>query len=178
MKQYIYGNRLGHLIFDLDITARHLREALNITAHIAFRGGIILFFNRNPQTGHMVEQMAKECGEFAHTRFWRGGTFTNSKVQFGAVTRLPDLNIFFNTLNDVLAQHTAIRDSAKMDIPTIGIVDSNCNPNLITWPVPGNDDSPAAIELYCKLFKNAIMVGKAKRKEVLAEQEKAENEQK
>lgn len=167
MRSYFYGSRLGHIIFDLDKTTQHLREALNITAHVAFRDGVILFFHRNPQTAHMVESMATQCGEYAHTRFWRGGAFTNSKVQFGAVTRLPDLCIFFNTLNDVLLPHTAVRDAAKMNIPTIGIVDSNCNPNLITWPVPGNDDSPASIELYCKLFKEAIMRGKQKRKEVL-----------
>ncbi|XP_063701837.1 small ribosomal subunit protein uS2m [Culicoides brevitarsis] len=178
MRPYLFGSRLGHLIFDLDQTARHLREALNITAHIAFRGGIIVFFNRNPQTGHMVEKMALECGEYAHTRYWRGGAFTNSDVQFKAVTRLPDLCVFFNTLNDVLAQHTAVRDSAKMNIPTIGIVDTNCNPNLITYPVPGNDDSPAAIELYCKLFKNAVLVGKAKRKLALEAQEKMEQDAK
>lgn len=172
MKRYIYGNRMGHLIFDLDVTAEHLRQALNITAHVAFRGGIILFFNRNPQSAHMVERMAMECGEYSHTKYWRGGSFTNANVQFGAVTRLPDLCIFFNTLNDILAQHTAISGAAKMNIPTIGIVDSNCNPNLISWPVPGNDDSSASIALYCKLFKNAVLAGKAKRKEVLESESK------
>lgn len=68
-------------------------------------------------------------------------------------------------MNDVLLQHTAVRDSAKMGIATIGIVDSNCNPNLITYPVPGNDDTPTAIKLYCDLFKKAIQRGKDKRKE-------------
>nr|CAI5837520.1 unnamed protein product [Callosobruchus analis] len=165
MLPYIYGSRLGHIIFDLDKTAEYLRHALNIAAHVAYRDGLILFFLRGAQNAHLVEQTAKECGEFAHTRFWRGGIFTNANKQFGAVTRLPDLCIFFNTLNNILTQHTAIRDSAKMGIATIGIVDSNCNPNLITYPVPGNDDSPASIELYCKLFKNAILRGKEKRKE-------------
>lgn len=68
-------------------------------------------------------------------------------------------------MNDVLIQHTAVRDSAKMGIATIGIVDSNCNPNLITYPVPGNDDTPTSIQLYCDLFKKAILRGKEKRKE-------------
>lgn len=81
------------------------------------------------------------------------------------MTRLPDLCIFFNTLNNVLAPHIAVRDAAKMAIPTVGIVDSNCNPNLITYPVPGNDDSPQAIQLYCKLFSTAILAGKKVRKE-------------
>lgn len=173
MKRYIYGSRMGHLIFDLDITAEHLRQALNITAHVALRGGIIIFFNRNPQTAHMVEKMAMECGEYSHTRYWRGGSFTNANVQFGAVTRLPDLCVFFNSLNDILVEHTAIKGAAKMNIPTIGIVDTNSFPNLITWPVPGNDDSPSSIALYCKLFKGAVLAGKAKRKEVL---ESIENE--
>ncbi|XP_076271662.1 mitochondrial ribosomal protein S2 [Rhynchophorus ferrugineus] len=164
---YIYGTRLGHVIFDLDKTAEYLRLALNVTAHIAYRDGIILFFYRGPQHSHTVERYAKECGEFAHTRFWRGGIFTNSEKQFGTVTRLPDLCIFLNTQNTILAQHTAIRDSAKMGIATIGIIDSNCNPNMITYPVPGNDDSASAIELYCKLFKNAILRGKDKRREDL-----------
>lgn len=165
MLPYIYGSRLGHIIFDLDKTAEYLRRALNVTAHIAYRGGLILFFMKQPQNAHFIEKAAFECGEFAHTRVWRGGIFTNSTKQFNAVTRLPDLCIFFNTLNTILMQHTAVRDAAKMAIATIGIVDSNCNPNLITYPVPGNDDSPVSIDLYCKLFTAAIKRGKEKRKE-------------
>lgn len=170
MLPYIYGSRLGHIIFDLDKTAEYLKVALNITAHIAYRGGIVLFFLRNAQNSHMVEKYAQECGEYAYTRRWRGGVFTNADMQFGAVTRLPDLCIFLSTLNDVLVQHYAVRDAAKMGIASVGIVDSNCNPNLITYPVPGNDDSPASIELYCKLFKNAVLRGKEKRKEHLSVQ--------
>jgi small subunit ribosomal protein S2 len=176
MKPYIFGSRLGHLIFDLDQTAEGLRRALNITAHTAFQGGIILFLCRNALNSHNVEKAATECGEFAHTRYWRGGVFTNANIQFGAVTRLPDLCIFLNTLNTVMTQHTGIRDSAKMNIPTIGIVDSNCNPDLITYVVPGNDDSPASIDLYCKLFKEAILRGKQKRKEFMMEIDRDEEE--
>lgn len=169
MKPYIYGSRLGYTIFDLDQTASHLRLALNIAAHIAYRGGLILFLNRGSQNAHLVEKTAIECNEFSHTRFWRGGIFTNANVQFRAVTRLPDLCIFLNTLNNVMTQHAALKDSAKMSIPTIGVVDSNCNPNLVSYPIPGNDDSPAAIELYCRLFKAAILRGKERRKEHLLE---------
>lgn len=164
MRPFIYGTRLGHIIFDLDKTAIHLRHALNFAAHIAYRDGIIMFVNRGAQNAHYVERVAMECGEFSHTRFWRGGVFTNANVQFGAVTRLPDLCIFFNTLNNVMTPHGAVRDSAKMNIPTIGIVDSNCNPNLITYPVPGNDDTPTSVELFCNLFKKAIIRGKEQRK--------------
>ncbi|KAK8743909.1 hypothetical protein OTU49_000907 [Cherax quadricarinatus] len=167
MSQFIFGSRLSHLIFDLDQTATLLREALNFTAHIAFRGGIILFVGRIPQHQVMIENTAKECGEYAHTRYWQGGVLTNSTIQFGSVIRLPDLIIFLHTMNNVIYEHTAIRDAAKMLIPTVGIVDTNCNPNLITYPVPGNDDSAASISLFCNLFKAAILRGKEKRKELL-----------
>lgn len=164
MKPYLYGERLGHAIFDLDKTAEYLRKALNTVCHIAYRDGIILWFMRGPQHAHLVEKFARESGEFAHTRFWRGGVFTNANIQFEAVTRLPDLCIFLSTLNTVLTQHAAVRDSAKMLIPSVAIVDSNCNPNLVTYPVPGNDDSPSAIKLYSSLFKEAISRGKEMRK--------------
>lgn len=86
MRPYLYGSRLGHLIIDLDQTAVALRRALNVTAHIAFQGGVILFFCRSALNAYNVEMTAKECGEYAHTRFWRKGTFTNSMIQFKAVT--------------------------------------------------------------------------------------------
>ncbi|XP_014218101.1 28S ribosomal protein S2, mitochondrial [Copidosoma floridanum] len=170
MKPFLFGSRLGCLIFDLDQTAELLRQALNFTAHIAYNDGIILFLSRNPQVTHIVEKTAMECGEYSHTRRWKGGTFTNSTKEFGAVTRLPDLCILLNTLNNVMLEHRAVSNAAKMCIPTVGIVDSNCNPNLITYPVPGNDDTPCAIELYCKLFKQAILLGKEARAKKLSKQ--------
>ncbi|XP_078046447.1 mitochondrial ribosomal protein S2 isoform X2 [Augochlora pura] len=164
MRPFIFGSRLGHLIIDLNQTTELLQQALNFAAHIAFKNGIILFIAKVPQIANMVENTAKECGEYAHTRRWKRGTFTNVKYEFGMVTRLPDLCIFLNTMESVVDQHIAVSHAAKLAIPTIGIVDTNCNPNLITYPVPGNDDTPCAIELYCNLFKSAIMRGKVGRK--------------
>lgn len=162
MKPYIYGKRMGHIIFDLDKTAKYLRHALNFAAHVAYLDGVILFISRDPQLTTLVEDTAEACNEYSQTRRWIRGFFTNSDASesFG---RLPDLCIFINTLNDVLSPHPAIKESAKMLIPTIGIVDSNCNPNLITYPVPGNDDSIVSAELYCKLLKEAIVRGKEQR---------------
>lgn len=165
MKPYIFGSRLGHLVFDLDQTANLLGVALNITAHIAYRDGIILFAGQAPQVANLIERTALEAKEFAHTRKWRLGMLTNSTMMFGALTRLPDLIIIMNTLTSVLEQHPIVNEAAKMAIPVIGIVDTNCNPNLITYPIPGNDDTPCAVELYCSLFKTAILKGKQKRAE-------------
>ncbi|KAG8542598.1 hypothetical protein GDO81_026436 [Engystomops pustulosus] len=166
MESYIFGCRLDQDIIDLNQTLEHLQLALNFTAHVAYRNGIILFVCRNRQFSHQVETLAEECGEYAHTRFWRGGLLTNANIQYSHGVRLPDLMVFLGTLNTVFEQHVAIRDAAKMNIPTVGIVDSNCNPSLISYPIPGNDDSPTAMELYCQLFKMTITRAKAKRKQM------------
>ncbi|KAM6243750.1 small ribosomal subunit protein uS2m [Porphyrio hochstetteri] len=165
MEPYIFGCRLDQDIIDLDQTMQHLQLALNFTAHIAYRKGIILFISRKRQFCHLVETMAQECGEYAHTRYWQGGLLTNAHIQFGSGVRLPDLIIFLSSLNNVFEPHVAIRDAAKMNIPTVGVVDTNCNPCLITYPIPGNDDSPTAMELYCKLFKMTIIRAKDKRRQ-------------
>lgn len=166
MTPYLYGCRLDHDIINLDLTMEHLKLALNFTAHVAYRGGIILFINRRRQFCHLVETTAKECGEYAHTRYWQGGILTNGNNHYGLGVRLPDLIVFLSTLNNVFQQHVAVRDAAMMNIPTVGVVDSNSNPSLITYPVPGNDDTPSAMELYCRLFKMTITRAKDKRRQM------------
>nr|CAG4644205.1 EOG090X0B5N [Lepidurus arcticus] len=170
MSPFVFGSRLGHLIIDLDQTVYHLQEALNITAHIAYKGGIILFAAHSPQHTLLVEKTAKEAGEYAHARDWRAMVFTNAEKRYGGVTRLPDLCILLSTLNPLNQEHPLVLDAAKLCIPTVGIVDTNSNPNLVTYPVPGNDDSPSSVQLYCRLFRDAILAGKNKRKENLKEQ--------
>uniref|UniRef100_A0A3B1K6R8 Small ribosomal subunit protein uS2m n=1 Tax=Astyanax mexicanus TaxID=7994 RepID=A0A3B1K6R8_ASTMX len=166
MEPYLFGSRLDVDIIDLDQTMDHLQRALNFTAHVAYRGGIVLFVSRRRQFAHLVERTAQGCGEYAHTRYWQGGLLTNAPVQYGAGVRLPDLIIFLSTLNNVFQTHVGLRDAAKMNIPTIGVVDSNCNPSLVTYPVPGNDDTPISMELYCRLFKMTINRAKGKRKQM------------
>ncbi|XP_015449644.2 28S ribosomal protein S2, mitochondrial, partial [Pteropus alecto] len=168
MEPYIFGSRLEHDIIDLEQTAAHLQLALNFTAHVAYRKGIILFVGRNRQFSHLIESTARACGEYAHTRYFKGGLLTNAPLLLGPSVRLPDLIIFLHTLNNVFEPHVAVRDAAKMSIPTVGIVDTNCNPCLITYPVPGNDDSPPSVQLFCRLFQTAICRAKEKRRQVEA----------
>lgn len=166
MRPHIFGKRLGVLIINLDDTSRLLHKALTVTAEVAYRNGIILFINSNRQTTHLVETTAKESGEYAACRGWHNQVFTNSKRAFGAITRLPDLCILFSTLSS-FEQHPAVKMSAKMLIPTVAICDTNSDPTLITYPVPANDDTPDSTELFCRLFKAAILRGKEKRKEII-----------
>lgn len=165
MKRYIYGNRLGIDIFNLDNTLLMLHNALNITAHVAYRDGLIMFVSANKEIMPLVESTAKECGEYAHCRPWMNGTFTNSGKLFNMAIRHPDLCIFINTLLNQFERHEAIAECSKMLIPSVGIVDSNCNPFGIDYLVPGNDDTIDSLMLYCGLFKEAILRGKEKRKQ-------------
>jgi small subunit ribosomal protein S2 len=164
MRPFIFGSRFDQVIFDLDKTAFHLRQALNFVAHVAYRTGIILFVTRTPQTMYLVEKTAIECGEYSHTKKWETTILADSRTKFGGTTRLPDALVMLSALDPMLSAHDAVKDAAKMLIPTVAIVDSNCNPNLVTFPIPGNDDTPCAVEFYCKLFKESILRGKQKRK--------------
>jgi len=166
MVPFLFGTRIGIDIIDVEQTQPLLGDALNFLAHVAFRGGIVLFVSRHIQTIPLVERTAVECGEYACCSVWRSGTFTNSLSKFGAVTRLPDTVVFVSTLNNIFETHEAVTETAKLNIPSIGILDSSCDPRLITYPVPGNDDTPCAIELYCRLFKEAVICGKDKAKEL------------
>lgn len=81
MMPYIFGTRLQTDIIDLEQTVPLLQQALNFTAHVAFRGGIIMFVSRHQQLMPHIEATAEECGEYSHCREWKGGTFTNANVQ-------------------------------------------------------------------------------------------------
>ena len=162
MKPYIFGTRAGTHIINLDKTQSHLRTALNVAGHIAYRNGIILFVNERSQFDRLVQQTAQDCKEYFVTPKWRGGTLNNSHMVLGTL-RLPDLVIFLS----VPPSRTAIKEAAMCNIPSIGIVDTDCNPNLLMYPVPGNDDTPDALRLYCSLFAEIITRAKAKRREAI-----------
>ena len=117
----------------------------------------------------LVEQTTMECQEYCHTRAFQQGTFTSSKSKFQIPIRYPDLVIVLNTLESTNYEHAMIPECAKMRIPVIGVVDTNCDPRLITYPVPGNDDSHTAVSFYCRVFKESILAGKRKREELLSD---------
>ena len=158
MKPHLFGTRSGVHIIDLDRTLVHLRRALNVAGHVARRNGIVLFVNERSQFERLVQQAARGCGEYFVTQRWVGGTLTNSHMLLGTL-HLPDLIVFLS----VPPSKTAIKEAAMCNIPSIGVLDSDCNPNLITYPVPGNDDTHTAMRLYCSLFSEVISRAKAHR---------------
>jgi small subunit ribosomal protein S2 len=127
---------------------------------------IVFKYSRYAQHIPLIERTALEAGEYSHCKPWNGGTFTDSMRRFGSVIRLPDLCIFFHTQEKLNEPHGAINEAAKMFIPTVAFCDTDVDPSLVTYPVPGNDDSMASVQLYANLVKQAILIGKNKRKEI------------
>ena len=160
MKPYIKGTRAGLHVIDLDTTLTHMKLALKAVGAIASRHGVIMFVNERVQFDRIVQSAARNCGEYFVTPKWRPGSLTNSYMLLGTL-KLPDMIVFLSTI----PSKTALTEAAMCNIPTVGIVDTDGNPNLITYPIPGNDDTPSAVELYCKLFSNVILRGKEIAKE-------------
>lgn len=164
MTPYIFGSRQDCDIIDLEQTLPLLQQALNITGHIVYRGGMVLILSRQMQVLPWVERLAREVGEYAHCRPWQRGTFTNASNLFNTLPIYPELCIFFGTLDTVFETHRGVTEASKLLIPTVGIVDSNADADPLTYPVPGNDDSPASLHFYMGLFRDVIMKAKEKRK--------------
>ena len=106
----------------------------------------------------LVQDTARDSGEYFVTRQWNVGTFNNSNILLDN-SCLPDLVVFMN-LTMFGRGCPPVKEAAQCNIPSMGIVDSDCDPRLITYPIPGNDDSTSAMELYCKPFKEVIFNAK------------------
>lgn len=179
VKPYLYGIRNNLHIFNLNTTLVNLHRALNVAGHIAYQGGIILFVNERPQFEALTQFTARQCKEYFMTD-WKPGILTNS-FKLLKTMRAPDLVVFLS----VPRSKTAIKEVLTSGIPMVGVVDSNCNPNFILYPVPGNDDSPHAVQLYCDLFCEVILRAKMlrtrdeseTRKEIEEERKREKSEQ-
>lgn len=158
MKPYLYGLRNNVHIINLNTTLLNLQRALNVTGHIAYQHGIILFINERPQFEALTMQTAVRCGEYFTTN-WKPGTISNSFMLLKTL-RVPDLMLFLS----VPRSKTAVKEALTCGIPSVGVVDSDCNPNTVLYPIPGNDDSPQAVRLYSDLFCEVILRGKDLRK--------------
>ncbi len=149
------------LKFSMTQTLFFLQHALNVLSHVVYEKGIILFLSSHPRFEHLIQKTAREAGEYYITQKWRGGTLTNARKMLGNV-RNPDLIIALN-LNTLGPSLLPLREASMCNIPTIGIVDTDCDPRLVTYTIPGNDDTPESMELYLRLFKTVILNAKEKR---------------
>ena len=199
MAEYIFAERNGIYIIDLQKTLRMLETAVDFVADIAAKGGGVLFVGTKRQSQEAVRGEAVRSSMYHVNHRWLGGMLTNFQTIRRSVNRLDKLDadetngIFDqmpkkevmrlrrekgkldNNLNgvremknlpevvivtDTRKEHTAIAEANKLGIPIIAIVDTNCDPDPIDLPVPGNDDAIRSIRLICSVLADAVINGR------------------
>ena len=199
MAPYIYTERNGIYIVDLQKTVKKLEEAYNFVLDLAKNGQSILFVGTKKQAQEAIKEEAARCGQYYVNARWLGGMLTNFKTMRGRVERLNQLKKMqeegtFDMLPkkevmkhlgeiaklekylggvkemkklpgaifiiDTRKERNAIAEAHKLNIPVVAIADTNCDPDEIDYPIPGNDDAIRAIRLIASVMANAVLEGK------------------
>lgn len=199
MKPYIFTERNGIYIIDLQKTVKGLERAYDFVREVAKNGGSVLFVGTKRQAQDPIREEAIRCGQFFINQRWLGGLLTNFATirkrvnrmielqamdEDGTINRYPKKEIIqlrkereklekylsgikeMRELPDALfiidprRETIAVLEARKLDIPVIAIVDTNCDPEMITYPIPGNDDAIRAIELIVGLMASAFVEGR------------------
>ena len=210
MARYIFAERNGIYIIDLQKTLRMLHEAYNFIQNVAMEGGSILFVGTKKQSQESIETEAKRAQMFYVNHRWLGGMLTNYQTISNSITRLKKLEkdqeegVFDQLpkkealrhdkektkLNSVLAgikdmgrlpsaviitdtrkEAIAVQEAKKLSIPIVAIVDTNCNPDPIDYPIPGNDDAIRSVGLIAHsiadvIQKTNVLVPEAQKRQV------------
>lgn len=199
MKKYIFTERNGIYIIDLQKTVRKIEEAYDFVRETVQDGGKVLFVGTKKQSQDAIEKEAKRCGEFYINQRWLGGLLTNFQTIKTRIERLKDLEEMetdgrfdvlpkkeviglrhererlekflggikdMNGLPDVMyvvdpkKENIAVKEAQKLGIPIVGILDTNCDPDELDYPIPGNDDAIRAVKLITETMANAVIEGK------------------
>ncbi|KJE96385.1 ribosomal protein subunit S2 [Capsaspora owczarzaki ATCC 30864] len=155
---YIFGERDGIHIIDLEQTIVALRRACRVLKHIAYQNGVILFVGGRSKHKQLVRETAMSVGEYYIANKWMPGTLTNPMSTLGAL-RQPDLIV----LTCMPMSSQVAREANLANVPTIGIADTDCDPRQVTYSIPANDDSPRSMALLLNVMRMAIEEGKTKR---------------
>lgn len=201
MKKYIFGERNGIYIIDLQKTMKKLKEAYRLVVNMAEQGHTILFVGTKKQCMESIRDEAIRCGmPYVHHR-WLGGMLTNFQTVQKSITRLKHLEKMNETgildqlpkkeaaglekerekLNrllggvkdltrlpdalfiiDVRKENNAVHEAKLLNIPIVGVVDSNSDPEPIDHVIPANDDAIRAGRLLASIIANAIIEGRSK----------------
>ena len=175
MAPYIFGARNGIHIIDLEQTVPLLNQALVTVRDIVAGGGRVLFVGTKRQASDKVAEAAKRCGQYYVNHRWLGGMLTNWKTISNSIKRLRVVEeqlegeqvgltkkeiLMLTRERDKLERALGgIKEMGNLNIPVIGVLASNSDPDGVTFPVPGNDDALRAIGLYCDLIADAVLDG-------------------
>lgn len=216
MAEYIFAERNGIYIIDLQKTLRMLQSAADFVRDIAAKKGGVLFVGTKRQSQEAVQDEAERCDMYHVNHRWLGGMLTNFQTIRRSINRLDKLDAdeesglferipkkevmnlrrekgkLNNNLSgiremkrlpevvivtDTRKEHTAIAEANKLGIPIIAIVDTNCDPDPIDLPVPGNDDAIRSIRLICTVLAEAVIEGRGEASEgAEGEKESAQSE--
>jgi len=170
MAEYIFTQRNGIHIVDLQKTVKKVEEAYNFVRDVASEGGSILFVGTKKQAQDAIKEEAQRCGMYYVNVRWPGGMLTNYKTIKKSIARLNKLKKFeedgtFDLLpkKEVIEhkkERNAVLEAKKLGIPMIAIVDTNCDPDEADYVIPGNDDAIRAIRLIASVMANAVIEGR------------------
>ena len=196
MAPYIFTERNGIYIIDLQKTNRKVDEAYAAVKAVAAEGGKILFVGTKKQAQEAVKSEAERCGMFYVNNRWLGGMLTNFKTIRSRIDRMIELETMeadgtfdvlpkkevlnlkaeldklqknLNGIRDMKEvpdmifvvdprkEHIASQEAHILDIPLVGIVDTNCDPDEIDYVIPGNDDAIRAVKLIAATMADAVI---------------------
>jgi small subunit ribosomal protein S2 len=199
MKQFIFTERNGIHIIDLQQTVGCLSDAYNFVRDLTRRGESLLFVGTKKQAQEAIEEEAKRSGQFWVNQRWLGGMLTNFQTIQARVRRLQELKIrqergeFESMIKkealklveemerlqlrlggieqmrrlpgalfivDTRKEHIAVAEARRLGIPIVALVDTNCNPEEIDYPIPANDDAIRAIRLLAGRIADACIEGR------------------
>jgi len=199
MKPYIFAERNGIYIVDLQKTVKGLERAYDFLREVSKGGGSVLFVGTKRQAQETIAEEAQRCGQFYINQRWLGGLLTNFQTiarrvrymirlqemeESGEFERYPKKEVIklrkeraklekylsgirdMKDIPDALyvvdprREEIAVKEAHKLGIPVVAIVDTNCDPELINFPIPGNDDAIRAIKLITSLMADAIIEGR------------------
>jgi small subunit ribosomal protein S2 len=198
MKEYIFGERNGIYIIDLQKTLKMFKEASKFVTDLTAQGKVILFVGTKRQAQDAIAEEANRCGMFYINQRWLGGLLTNWVTVQKSVKRLQELDEMatdgryelltkkevirlererkhlqanlagiknMRRLPDALFvvdsnnEAIAVKEARKLGIPVVAVVDTNCDPTVVDYVIPGNDDALRAIRLFTSKVADSITEG-------------------
>jgi small subunit ribosomal protein S2 len=199
MKKYIFGERGGIYIIDLEKTADKLNAARDYMRDVAAKGGTILFVGTKKQASDVIQEEATRC-EMPYVKYrWMGGLMTNLETVKRSIRKLSDIEKMevsgitnrltkkeaslllkekerlLRDLGGIRNMHTipqavfmvdtkkeeiGVAEANRLGIPVVGLIDTNSDPDLIQYPIPGNDDAVKSIKFIAGLITDSIIEGR------------------
>jgi small subunit ribosomal protein S2 len=199
MSRFIFTERNGIYIIDLQKTVKKIEEAYSFIREVAETGKPILFVGTKKQAQDSIKEEAERSGMYYVNERWLGGMLTNYQTIKKRIDRLRELEKmqedgtfdvlpkkeviqlmnekeklekYLNGIKDMpevpgaifivdpRKERIAVKEAHKLGIPVVGIVDTNCDPDEIDFPIPGNDDAIRAVKLIASTISQAIIEAK------------------